>query len=256
MDLAVVLDVVARTRFEVVQVFRVRDFQSIVLADPAAHARRRRHQVDPDRLDVGKQGRTIDSYLAQPAVLKFEGVDHHLAAGVLAVADQFLGDVLGQQVENAVEAILGDLLPGYRAIVFRQGAEDDGDRHGRHGGEEGSQPELLFAMEDIQQFLAGALLVPGFLVVKTSLGDQTINLGEVVLDFFGVGQIFVGIWTGVVQVVLLGHDRNPLCSLSGNRSARLQVTVGNGSRRRFPSGYGAGGSDRSRASAGDARHRS
>ena len=82
--------------------------------------------------------------------MQFEGVDHDLAAGVLAVADEFFGNVLGQQIENAVQAILGDLLPGYGAIVFRQSAEDDCDRHGRQAGEKRSQPEPVLALQAVQ----------------------------------------------------------------------------------------------------------
>ncbi len=233
MDLAVVLDVVARTGFEVRQVFRVRDLQPVMLADPVAHACGRRNQIDPDRLDAGEQRRAIDGYLAQPAIVQFEGVDHDLAAGVLAVADEFLGNVLGQQVENAVQAILGDLLPGHRALLFRQGAEDDRHGHGGQGGEKCLQAKPVLALKNFQQFLARTLLVPGFFLVDTNPCDQVVDLREIVLDFVGIRVNFGQIFVGVGLLALLVHGANAPCCGSGNWSSALTLAVGNGSRRRF-----------------------
>ena len=56
--------------------------------------------------------------------MQFEGVHHHLGAGMVRIADQVFADVVGKQFENAVDPLLGNLLPGDQTIFFRQGARE------------------------------------------------------------------------------------------------------------------------------------
>ena len=192
MNLAVVFDIEARAGLEVGQVLRIGDFQPEMLADPFTHPWRRRHQVDPDRLDGGELCRTVNGYLAQATILQLESVHHHLGADMVRIADEVFANVIGKQFENAVDPLLGNLLPGDQTILFRQGAENDGCRDRRQAGEQVPQFDNVLAMhETLDQIVARCFLTANHVLDQPVLGQQILDFREVVLYGIGISQVIV-----------------------------------------------------------------
>jgi hypothetical protein len=80
-NLAVVLDVEAGAGLQVGQAARIGQLHVVKAADPGANLRRRRHQVDPDRLQAFQVVRRVDADLAQAAVAQLEGVTEFSRCG-------------------------------------------------------------------------------------------------------------------------------------------------------------------------------
>ena len=101
MDGAIVLDVEAGARFQVVQLVRVGQLDTKDGADPDALFERRVDHVDPDRLDLDQVISGADFDLAQAAFMQLKRLDAGFFVLVFALA---------QRLDQRNRHILQDLL--------------------------------------------------------------------------------------------------------------------------------------------------
>jgi hypothetical protein len=191
-DLAVVLDIEAGARLQVGEAVGIRQCETKICADPVAHLRGRRDEVHPDRLDVGEVRPPGYLHLPEPAVVQLECVQRDLLALVLRGIQQFLAHLVGQQQQDAVEAIYLDLLPGEQPILLGERLEDACSVDRVQIVEQLAElAEVLAVHERLDQLVVGHFLAIDQVFDQPVPRQQTLRLVEVLGQSV---EIRIGMW--------------------------------------------------------------
>ena len=124
-NLAVIFNIKTGARFKVGQMVRIGQLHIKETSDPGANLRRRRDQIDPDRLQTLQVIRRIDANLAQATVTQLESRHRRFFITQVAVANQVFTNFIGKDFQNCFATLFANLIPDQQT-VFRLKGFDNG----------------------------------------------------------------------------------------------------------------------------------